>query len=303
MNKTEKQRTASFLRPEHIAPIHNLNLRAKLIVEGTIAGIHRSPYHGFSAEFFEYRQYRPGEATRFIDWRKFARSDRAVVRLFEDETNLYAHLLLDKSASMRFQSSAPMSKFDYGRTLCAALAWILIRQRDSVGLAAFDQEVRTYMPPRSTNVQLKSIINRLDHTEAGEKTRCGTAIEWMAGLVAKRGMCVIISDMFDDIEAIVHGLRHLRFKRQDVIVLWVVDPLEREFAYGAPLRIHDLETDERIELDPRVAATYYSEGFNRHREELERACSDLRVDLDYVYTDEPFQKALLRVLQKRGRLF
>ncbi|MBD3316686.1 MAG: DUF58 domain-containing protein, partial [Chitinivibrionales bacterium] len=127
--------TVGFLRPEHVAPIRSLSLRAKLIVEGLIAGLHRSPYHGFSAEFLEYRPYRTGESTRMIDWRKYAKTDKTVVRLFEDETNLYARIMLDKSASMRFASPGAVSKFDYGRTLAASLAWILVRQRDAVGLA------------------------------------------------------------------------------------------------------------------------------------------------------------------------
>lgn len=297
------QPVTSLLRPEHVAPIRSLSLRAKLIVEGMIAGLHRSPYHGFSAEFLEYRPYRHGESTRLIDWRKYARTDRTVVRLFEDETNLYARILLDKSASMRFHSAGAMNKYEYGRTLAASLAWILIRQRDAVGLAAFDEKVTTMIPPRSTNVQLKTILSVLDRLEPGAATRCGAAIDAVARTIVKRGMCILISDLFDDPASIVQGLRHLRFKRQDVIVIWMLDPLEREFRKNADLHIRDIETGEEVLLDGLTAAEYYRQGFTQHRATIQAAMAELSVDCEIVSTDEPFQKALLRIIEKRGTMY
>jgi uncharacterized protein (DUF58 family) len=293
---------SSLLRPEHVAPIRSLSLRAKLIVEGMIAGLHRSPYHGFSAEFLEYRPYRHGESTRLIDWRKYARTDRSVVRLFEDETNLSARILLDKSASMQFHSAGPMNKYEYGRTLAASLAWILIRQRDAVGLAAFDEKVETMIPPRSTNVQLKTILGVLDRLTPSRATACGTAIDAIARTIQKRGLCILISDFFDEPQAIIQGLRHLRFKRQDVMAIWMLDPLERDFHKDADLQIRDVETGEVVLLDGVTAAQYYREGFDRHRAEIQAAMAELAVDCEMVTTDEPFQKALLRIVEKRGRL-
>jgi uncharacterized protein (DUF58 family) len=300
--QSKQPQTLTFLRPEHLAPIRNLNLRAKLIVEGTMAGLHKSPYHGFSAEFLEYRPYFPGESVRFMDWRKLARSDKTVVRLFEDETNLYANLLLDKSASMVYTSRSPMTKFDYAKTLCASIAWILIRQRDAVGLCAFDESVTVSLPPRSTNVQLKTIIGQVDQLQPANQTQCGDAIDWLAGRVHKRGLCIIISDLFDDPEKIIRGLRHLRFKRQDVMVLWLLDPMEREFAHQSTLRIRDLESGHTVTLDPAIAAESFRAGLAEHRRVLENACKELRIDLECIGTDEPFHRALLRVLQKRRRL-
>jgi uncharacterized protein (DUF58 family) len=294
--------SVTFLKPEHLAPIRNLNLRARMIVEGTVAGLHRSPYHGFSAEFLEYRPYRAGESTRLIDWRAFARSDRTFVKLFEDETNLFAHVLLDKSASMSFRSSTAMSKFDYARTLAAALAWILVRQRDAVGLALFDDAVGEYLPPRSTNVQLRNLIATLDRAEPSGRTACGGAINSVSGLIKKRGLTVVLSDLFDDPSSIIKGLRHLRFKRQEVIVLWIADPFERRFAVDAPVRISDLETGERFELGADVAAEYFGRGIDGHRAQIESACRELSVDLEHIVTNEPFNKALTRILGKRERL-
>jgi uncharacterized protein (DUF58 family) len=293
----------SFLKPEHVAPIKNLTLRTRCIVEGMIAGLHKSPYHGFSAQFLEYRRYQPGEAARRIDWRKYAKTDRAVVRLFEDETNLFAHVILDKSGSMRFSSGGAMSKYDYAKTLAASLAWILIRQRDAVGMYAFDTGESLFIPPRSTNIQLKTILSRLERMEPGGETRCGLAIERLARTLTKRGLCIVISDLFDDPRDIIRGLWHLRFKRQDVMVLWILDPLEEEFLRAGSLDVRDLETGRRVVLDGLTAAEHFTAGMSGHRRAIEEACRSLRIGCERIVTDEPFVKALLRILQKRRRLF
>lgn len=296
--------TATIIRPEQLIAIRTLELRARLIVEGMIAGKHLSPFHGFSAEFLEYRPYFPGESTRFIDWRRFARSDKAVVRLFEDETNLRAWLLVDKSASMGFASrGAACTKLEYAKTLAAALAWILVRQRDAAGLAAFDESVAVRLPPRSTNVQLKALIAELDKLEPGRGTRCGGAVDAIAATIGKRGLCVLLSDLFDEPDRIARGLRHLRFKRQDSIVLWILDEQELRFFEGADLHVRDIETGERLSLDGSVAARLYREGFAGHRRSIERACRELSIDLEIISTSEPFEKALLRILEKRARLW
>jgi uncharacterized protein (DUF58 family) len=296
-------KTATLIKPEHLAGIRNLSLRARLIVEGIMAGLHKSPFHGFSVEFLEYRPYLPGESTRAIDWRKFARTDKAVVKLFEDETNLRAQLLIDKSASMLYSSlKSGFSKLDYAKTLAAALAWILIRQRDAVGLAAFDESLSTMLPPRSTNVQLQAILAALDPLAGGAATRCGTAIDAIAARMAKRGLCIIFSDLFDDPERIVYGLRHLRFKRQDVMLLQILDPGELSFRAPGRLRLHDLETHGHLALDGEIAARFFREGMEHHRSIIEHAARELGIDYAVLSTDDPFQKALFRILEKRRRL-
>jgi uncharacterized protein (DUF58 family) len=295
--------TTTLIKPEHLAPIRSLNLKAKLIVEGMIAGLHKSPYHGFSAEFLEYRSYRQGESTRKIDWRKFAKTDKSVVRLFEDETNLFAHILIDKSASMVFSTGKEISKFEYARVLAASIAWILIRQRDAVGFAAFDENVKTYIPPRSTNVQLKNILVALDKITAGAATRCGNAINTLAGSLQKRGLCIVLSDFFDNPDQIIQGLRHLYFKRQDILILWILDPFENNFSSSKSLRLHDLETGRILNMDGRTAMEYFSRGFTEHKEKIFNACKDMHIDSEIITTTEPFQKALLRILEKRRKMF
>jgi uncharacterized protein (DUF58 family) len=299
----ERVTPTSFLDPRHLSPIRSLNLRAKIIVEGLIAGMHRSPYHGFSAEFLEHRPYFQGESIRSIDWRAYARTDRAVVRLFEDETNLYARILLDKSASMAFSSGGPLTKFDYARTLAASLAWILIRQRDAVGLITFDEKVDVALPPRSTNVQLRNILACLQRSGPSNATRCGSAIDEAARGINKRGLCIVISDLFDDPSSIVTALRHIRFKRQDTMVLQVLDGMERRFYRDAPLQVTDMESGERLYLDGATAGEYYGRGMAAHRAAIVRACTELEIDFDTVQTSEPFHRALLRILEKRRRLF
>ncbi len=291
--------TLSFLNPEHLAPIRNLNLRAKLIVEGMIAGLHKSPYHGFSAEFSEYRSYQPGESARAIDWRKYAKTDRSYVRLFEDETNLFANIMIDKSASMGFAAGGRITKFEYARTLAASIAWILVRQRDAVALAAFDEQVTTYLPPRSTNVQLQNILTTLDRIEAGAQTRCGVSIDRLARGLSRRGLTIVLSDLLDDPHDIVQGLRHLRFKRQDVLLIWVLDPQEREFSPHRSYQLQDMETGRTLLLDGHTAALYLHDGIARHRAVIEQGCRELKVDFSTIETDEPFVRALMRVLQTR----
>jgi uncharacterized protein (DUF58 family) len=285
-----------------MAPVRNLTLRAKLIVEGTIAGLHKSPFHGFSSEFLEYRPYLTGEPARKIDWRKFAKSDKSFVRLYEDETNLSAHILLDKSASMGF-GSGPMTKFDYARTLAASFAWILVRQKDAVGMAAFDEEIRWYMPPKSTNLQLKNIISHLETAAPNNQTRCGEVINSAAAMVKKRGLCVVISDFFDDPESIAMGLRHLRFKRQDILALAIADPMELNFSGKSDFRFKDIETGREITVDSQTASEYFNRGFTEHHAALNTICRELKIDFEVVTTAEPFHKSLLRIIEKRRRLY
>jgi uncharacterized protein (DUF58 family) len=293
--------TKSSLKPEHIIPIRNLSLRAKLIVEGMIAGLHKSPFHGFSAEFLEYRSYNTGDNSKNIDWRKFAKTDKAVVRLYEDETNLYAHILVDKSGSMAF-TLHEISKFEYARTLAASLAWILIRQRDAVGFAAFDENVKTYIPPKSTNIQLKNILGLLDKITPEAQTRCGAAINTLALGLHKRGLCILISDFFDDPVDIMQGLRHLRFKKQDIILLQVLDTSESSFKQVGNVRFHDIETGQILRMDGSTATRYFAQGMKTHTDALKKCCKELQIDFEQITTDEPFQKALFRVLEKRRRM-
>jgi uncharacterized protein (DUF58 family) len=292
-----------FLNPEQLMSVRSLNLRVKIIVEGLIAGLHRSPYHGFSSEFLEHRPYQQGDSVRSIDWRAYARTDRAAVRLFEDETNLYARILLDKSASMGFCWGSRMTKLDYARTLAASIAWILIRQRDAVGIMTFDDKAGTCLEPHSTGAQLKNILSTLQNCSPSQGTHCGRALNAAAGVIRKRGLCVVISDLLDEPESVIQGLRHLRFKKQDVMVIAVLDPMETDFRNSAPLLIHDMETGSDVAIDGETAAAFQKNGLSAHFDKISAACRELGIDIETVLTSELFHKALIRILDKRRRLF
>ncbi|MBN1982350.1 MAG: DUF58 domain-containing protein [Chitinivibrionales bacterium] len=291
----------TFLRPEHVAPIRSLTLRAKCIVEGLITGLHKSPLHGFSSQFSQYRHYHHGEPARCIDWRKYAKSERTVVRLFEDETNCQGHILLDKSSSMRFRSTTPLSKFDYARTMAASLAWILIRQRDATGLYLFDETVSEALSPHSTNIQLKTILATLQRAQPGQATNCSSAIHSIAQTIHKRGMCILLSDLFDNPQAIIDSLRHLKYKKQDVFVIWILDPLELLFVPDAAVRLRDLESNQELLLDGQTAAQFYNQEFQAHRDTILKACRENAIDCTIITTDEPFHKAIIRILEKRRK--
>lgn len=293
-------KTTTFLKPEHLSSVSSLSIRAKHIVEGLIAGMHRSPLHGFSSEFLEYRSYRQGEPASKIDWRKYAKSGKNFVRLFEDETNLTAKILLDKSASMEFSSEGEWTKFEYAKTIAAAISWILIRQRDAVGVSLFDSKIDLSIRAGSTNTKLKEIISKLENSSTSKKTNCAKSINRLASLTKKRGMTILISDLFDNEADILQSLRHLKFNGQDVVVVRVLDKMEREFSFNSELVITDLENGSEFRIDGNTATDTFSLGFKNHNNFLKRGCAELGIEYIVISTDMPFAKALVRIVEKRN---
>ena len=222
--------------------LHGLELRARRIVEGYVAGLHRSPYHGFSNEFAEHREYAPGDDLRYVDWKVFGKSDRFYLKQFEEETNLLCYLLLDTSESMQYQGPhAPLSKFAYAQCAAAALAYLVLHQRDAVGLVTFDQEIRQLIRPSSNPTQLKQLLHVMEEATAARKTRTGPIFHDLAERLGRRGIVVILSDLFDDVESMLAGLKHLRHRRHDVIVLHVLDPAEIDFPFQQVTMFKGLE--------------------------------------------------------------
>lgn len=293
-------RGASFIDPRTVMRIKNLQMRARVVVEGFFAGIHRSPYHGFSVEFSEYRAYTPGDDPRYLDWRLYARSDRFCVKRFEDETNLLCYLLVDMSRSMSFGSDGN-TKNDYARTLAASLAYFLFTQRDAVGLLTFDEQIGDYLPPRHRRVHLRRIMGMLEREPAGRSTDLARPLEQIAESVRKRGLVVLISDLLAPVEQLRTKLGYLRSRGHDVVVLRVLDPAEVDFTFASPVMFHDLETDRRIYIDPQSARNEYLREFTEHAAELKRTCIDLGVDFAQFTTDQPLELALFDLLQARTR--
>lgn len=297
------QGASTSIDPRTLMRIKSLQMRAKVVVEGFIKGIHRSPYHGFSVEFSEYREYSPGDDPRYLDWRLYARSDRYYVKRFEDETNLRCTLVLDTSRSMGY-GSGPYSKGEYARTAAATLAYFLSAQHDAVGLATFEDRIVGYLPPRHRPGHLRRMMAMLDREPAGRATDLAGPLDEIAATVKKRGLIVLISDLLAPAEALKARLGYLKARGHDILVLRVLDPAEVAFAFETPAMFLDVESGREIYIDPAAAREEYLRRFRAHAAEVERACRDLGIEYASITTDRALEHILfdfLRARERKGR--
>jgi uncharacterized protein (DUF58 family) len=292
------QRDASAIDPRALMRIKSLQMRARVTVEGFIKGIHRSPYHGFSVEFSEYREYSPGDDTRFIDWKLFARSDRYQVKRFEDETNLRCYLVVDTSRSMGY-TSGEYTKGDYARTAAATIAYFLSRQRDAVGLLTFDDKVTEYLPPRHRPGQLRRLMGILEREPQGKATDLAGPLEEIAATVRKRGLIILISDLLVPLETLKTRLGYLRSRGHDVVLLRILDPAEVHFTFTNPSMFKDVESGREMYVDPDAVRAEYLRRFGEHATELAKICSDLGIELAPETTDRPLELVLFDLLKAR----
>lgn len=290
-----------FLRPDIVSRLANMELRARLIVEGFIAGLHRSPYHGFSVEFDEYRQYNAGESTRNVDWKIYAKTDRYYVKMFEDETNLRATLLLDSSASMDY-GNGEVTKLRYTTLLGAALGYLMITQRDAVGLVVFDERIRAILPHRSARKHLLCLLGELERIEPGGRTSIGNALHEMAERVKRRGLIILFSDLLDDPLDVMEGLKHFRHRGHEVVVFHILDPTELTLDFPGEIQFVDRETGERLRTRPWFLGGEYRKNVKEWVSGLERECKENAIDYNLVTTETPFDQALVSYLNKRRRL-
>ncbi len=295
-----KRPSAATIEPQALMRIRNLELRARCVVEGFWSGIHRSPYHGFSVEFSEYRQYTAGDDPRYLDWRVFARSDRFFIKKFEDETNVRCHFLVDRSRSMSFGSRG-YSKAEYAATLAATLAYFLHGQGDAVGLLTFDERVRDYLPARHRAGHLRQLLLALDRPVSGARTDVAAAVERIARLVRKRGLVTLISDFLAPIDQLQPKLLALSAAGHEVHVFQVLDPVELDFGLENPGRLQDLETGRTIYVDPARARTEYIARLDVHVAALRAMCRSFGAAYHRLSTDEPMGGALFEFLQQRMR--
>lgn len=296
------QRAAStrFIDPDVLTRISDLELLARGVVEGFVAGLHKSPYKGFSVEFMEYRPYMPGDDPAHVDWKLFARTDRYYIKQFEDETNTSLNLLLDVSPSMGY-ASGTLTKLTYASYLAAALAYLIIRQRDAAGLTFFDSEARLRIPPRSTAGHLHTMLTHLEGAELGARTSIGKPLHELAEAERKRGFVVLVSDLLDEPEATIDGLRHFRFKGHEVIVFHVLDPQEVRFDFEDMVEFEDLETGEKMLVEGEAARALYLENLEHFQGTLRQGCGQLGVDYVPIVTDQPLDFALFEYLAARQR--
>ncbi len=293
-------RERQFLDPAVVARLGTLELKARTIVEGFLSGLHRSPFKGFSVEFAEYRQYMPGDDLSTIDWKVYARSDRYYVKKFEEETNLDCHLMLDVSGSMAYGSGA-MTKFEYGACLAASLAYLMNRQRDAVGLMAFDEKITAMLPAGARPGHLRALIVTLDRLQLGRETHMAKPLNQLCDALKKRGMVVLISDLLDDPETVVRGLKHFQFRGSDVIVFHILDPDEIDFPFERATRFEDLETDDEVMAVPRVVRSHYLKALGDLIERYKRDLGAAGIDYTLLSTATPLEMGLLAYLSTRAR--
>ena len=280
--------------------IKSLSLRARAVVEGFMSGLHRSPRNGFSTEFTEYRQYSQGDDVRFLDWKVMARNDREFIKKFEDETNLRCTFMVDFSKSMEFGSDdSGVKKSDYGRTLAASLTWFLLQQRDAVGLATFDRDVREFIPPRYRQDQLNTILGRLETQPVGQVTDLCQALNKLASLVGKRGMIVLVSDFLTPIADLEKSLNLFTAAGHDVRVVQVLDQRELNFDFEDAAIFEDMESGRSLILDPSLARESYLEKIKAHNAALDDTFSAQGITSFRVTTTEPMELVLLRFLQQQ----
>ncbi|MFN3597817.1 MAG: DUF58 domain-containing protein [Rubricoccaceae bacterium] len=307
---------APLLSPEALARIDAMELRARLIVEGFITGLHKSPYHGFSVEFAEHRPYNAGDELRHVDWKVWARKDRLFVKQYEEETNLRHFVVLDTSASMRYGGAAGVTKLHYGATLAAALHALMVRQRDATGLFAFDRAVHTARPARATRAHLRALhatLGALADTPPapeppGPQSAAAAALHEIAERIPRRALVVVVSDLFENVaetDELARALRHLRHRGHEVLVFHVLDAAtERAFAFpDVPVRLRDLETGAEMTVQPAQLREHYQAAAAAFLETFRRRCRELSVDLVEIDTARPYTDALAAYLGKRRRLY
>jgi uncharacterized protein (DUF58 family) len=301
MPRTPKS-VSPLLNPRTLAALEGLELRAQRIVEGYVAGLHRSPYRGFSNEFAEHREYAPGDDLRYVDWKVFGKSDRFYLKQFEEETNLICYLLLDTSESMQYQGpGSPISKLAYAQTAAAALAYLVLHQRDAAGLVTFDDEVRQLIRPSSSPTQFKQLLRVMEQTTAARKTRTGPIFHDLAERLARRGIVVILSDLFDDVDAMLAGLKHFRHRRHDVILLHILDPAELDFPFQHVTMFKGLEALGEVVTEPRSLRAAYRNEIGSFIKRVRTGCRAQQIDYLTIRTDQPLDTVLTTFLSARKK--
>jgi uncharacterized protein (DUF58 family) len=290
-----------YLDPEVVSKLSNMDLRARLVVEGFITGLHKSPYHGFSVEFAEHRQYMPGDEIKHVDWKVYGKTNRFYVKQFEEETNLKAYVLLDASASMGF-TSVSVTKLQYACYLAGALSYLMIGQRDAVGLLVFDEKIRRYLPPRSVTTYLHEILRELDKTHSSAETNVATALHQMAERIKRRGLIIVLSDLFDDPQTVLSALKHFRHRKHEVIVFHIMDPLELTFDFQQDAVFRDMETGEEINTQPWHIRRDYQTKVAEFLDHYKKVCRENQIDYVPINTKENYDRALFEYLLKRKRI-
>jgi uncharacterized protein (DUF58 family) len=288
-----------YLEPLTLAKVRSLELKARLIVEGYLSGMHKSPYHGFSVEFAQHREYVPGDDIKHIDWKVYGRTGRFYLKQYEEETNLICWILLDISESMKYGSAEGVTKYDYACMAAAALAYMVLGQSDSVGFVTFDDDVRDFLKPSSQPSQLKQMVNLMNEGGGREKSRMGPLFHKLAERMTRRSIVFILSDMFDEVPEILAGFKHLRHKRHEVVLWHIMDGAELTFPFQESTLFRGLEQYPELLTDPRSLRESYLEQVEMFLRDLKRGCRDQNIDYVQLRTDTPLNVALSSYLAHR----
>lgn len=292
-----------YLNPSIISRLNSLELRARLVVEGFMVGLHKSPYHGFSVEFTEHRPYMQGDALKDIDWKVYGKTEKFYIKQYEEETNLRSYILLDTSKSMQFASEGNITKLEYATTLVAGLSYLMVKQQDAVGLTLYSEKINKYFPPKTSKAYLQELLKQLTEIVPSDKTNTASCLNSIAEKIKRRGLVIIVSDFFDDINSILSALKHFRYQNNEVIVFQIIDPKERNFDFGRDAIFKDLETADEITTQPYQIQKAYKEAMEHFIYKIKSECLNSNIDYNLIETSTPFDKALFGYIQKRSRLF
>jgi len=291
-----------YLDPSFISKLKTLELKARSVVEGFKVGLHRSPFHGFSAEFSEHRPYMQGDPLKNIDWKVYGKSEKFVIKQYEEETNLLCHIFVDASKSMSFKHSAKVTKLEYAITLAASLAYLMINQQDAVGLVVYSDKIHDYLPPKANKVYLKSILNTLNKIEATGVTSTSNCLNAIAEKIKKRGLTIVISDFFDEPDSIINALKHIHYKNNEVIVFQILDPMEKNFGFDRDAIFVDLETRDELTTQPHQIQRAYQQAMKEFLSKIKNECLNFGIEYNLIDTNQSFDKALLGYFMKRLRM-
>jgi len=292
----------NYIDPILLSKLTNIEMIARCAVEGFFAGLHPSPFHGFSVEYSEHRSYRPGDELRYLDWKKFGRSDKLYVKQFQQETNVNVYILLDSSKSMSFGDEGCISKLEYGSFLAAALSYMMLKQNDSVGLATFDTAIRKWIGPRSRSTHLHILLKTLQNNAADGQTNLAAVLHNLAERSCRRGMIILISDLLNDVEDIKSGLAHLKYLKHDVIVFQTLDRQELNLDYDEQILFEDLESKTSARVFPRSIQKVYRKNVAAFLEQVQQTAGKNEIDYYLLNTSEPLDRGLLAYLNRRRRM-
>jgi uncharacterized protein (DUF58 family) len=294
-----EQKKYIYLTPHTVSRFENIEMLARGIVEGFISGMHKSPHHGFSVEFAEYREYVPGDPVRHIDWTAYARNDRYVIRQYEQETNLQATIFVDCSKSLDFKSTSPITKFQYACYTAAALIFLLHRQQDAVGLCSHFGKINKVFPPRTSALSVREMLLHLETLKPTGESNLSAVYHEMAERLPRRSLVILLTDLFDDPEKVYSALRHFRHRRHEVLVLHLMDDAELNFPYRGLIDFKDLETGQRMEIEAELIRDAVKANVETFIRDYRKMCGDVHIDYHVLNTAEPFDRGLAAYLAKR----